>query len=150
MEVILYYTNADNSSLTKDLQLISTLQNVHPVDALNVAHPVFKIGSPSMESLLRANYAYVPDLHRYYFISPPTLGNNNINYVQFDVDPLMSFKEYLLKLPAVIDKTQDSDFYNLDYNDGSFVNQEGRFLEITKFSNGFDETATNILIVAGG
>lgn len=149
MRIDLYYTNSDNASLNKQLQSVAVLESVHPVSPVNVSHPAYKIGSAQRETVLRANYAYIADLHRYYYIEPVTLINNENYLLELSVDVLMSFKSNILMLPAIVEKSNE-DFANLDYNDGSFINQEGRFLEIIKFAGGFNETASNILTVAGG
>ena len=51
---------------------------------------------------------------------------------------------------AIVDKIQNPQLANKFFNDGSYVNQEGRFNEIKLFSKGFLENPVNIIITAGG
>lgn len=149
MNITLYYTSSDNSQMHKSLQQITTIE-AHPVDVINVAYPTFKIGSKERETLLNCNYAYIPELHRYYYIRPIGNYNNNNFILSLEVDVLMSFETHIKRLPAIISKCNNEDLINMNFNDGSFINQEGRFLETKIFPSGLLEKPHNILIVAGG
>lgn len=150
MNLQLYYTASDKSDMNKRISAITTLENVNPVDALNIIRPAFEIGSLDFETYVKnANYCYIPELSRYYFINEPMLINHGSIIIPMVVDVLMSFKESILTLPCIVDKIANVDVANLDYDDGSFINQEGRFTEIKVYPQGFPNTPSNILIVAG-
>lgn len=150
MQLILYYTSSDNKEVDKKITQVATFSNVHPVEPIDVEAPSFSLGSASFEQLKNCNYAYVPELHRYYYVLPATLTNHCTLTLSLMEDYLMSHKAGIRALQAIIDKTEDTDIANLNFNDGSFINQEGKFLEVKIFPTGFADTPSNILMVAGG
>lgn len=56
--------------------------------------------------VLEFNYAYIPQFHRYYFVSSIGTGANGLYVVSLSVDVLMSFKDYFLQLDAVIERNE--------------------------------------------
>lgn len=149
MTLNLYYTSSDAMEMNKKLTIQHTVTDVHPVDGIDVENPTIRLGNFVYDELKNCNYAYIPEYKRYYYVEPPTIGNNHNYYLQLHEDYLMSFAGSIKALPCIIDRVEDSSLANLNYNDGSFVNQEGCFLEVDVFNNGFSETPYNVLIVAG-
>lgn len=62
------------------------------------------------DAVLRCNYAYIPEFHRYYFVSNITIKNKTLYTLSLSCDELMSFKDYFLGLEALIDRNE------FDYN----------------------------------
>lgn len=98
MNITLYTNGSDDNAVNKQLAEIGTYdcQLKQPVDKVN---PEIKIGIAH----LGANYAYIPEMGRYYFLTPIT-QNNAITVYQGKSDPLMSFKNSVLNSPAVISR----------------------------------------------
>ena len=92
MEIRLYYNTSDNRCIRKnllnELSLSGTLR-----DSCNLIEPVINIQN---ESVIRYNYAYIPDFKRYYFIKKITSLRKGLWTIGFEVDPLMSFKGDIL------------------------------------------------------
>lgn len=149
MHIIFYNTSSDHNTINKSLSVVAEV-DANPVDPVDIISPNFKLGSISLESMKNANYAYIAEYHRYYYVSAPVTTNNKMFFVNMTVDPLMSFKNAIKNLKCIVDKIQAEGSYNLDYDDGSYINEAGRFLEIKVLPEGFNDTPTNILIVAGG
>ena len=117
MEIRLYYNTSDNRCIRKNLinglSLSGTLR-----DSCNLIEPVLNIQN---ESVIRYNYAYIPDFKRYYFIKKITSLRKGLWTIELEVDPLMSFKGDILALQVVVDK-QSSDSIGDEYiEDGSSV-----------------------------
>ena len=102
-------------------------------------------------NLTAYNYAKIDITGRYYFIESVEMLTGNMFRVILTVDVLMSFKEGIKSLNGVISRTQDIRYANLDYDDGSFINQNGTWKEIKEFGTpAFKTDPYNVLIVAGG
>lgn len=61
-------------------------------------------------SLYYANYVYIPDFNRYYYINDIIVVTNALIQINTDVDVLMSFKDDILTLDAFIGRNE----YNYD------------------------------------
>lgn len=98
MNITLYNTGSDPNEINKALSTIGTYACTlkAPVDEEN---PEIRINGTA----LNANYAYIPDMGRYYYLTPVTQNNAFVVY-QGKSDPLMSFKTGILASPAVISR----------------------------------------------
>lgn len=148
MTLELYYTPSDNEEVSKTLEHIITLSDVHPVDVQSIDEPVLSIGSIDYDVLSRCNYARIPEYNRFYYLGVPSVGSNKRYYLPFREDYLMTFKRSFLSLPAIIDKEETDN--NLYINDGTFIHGVKDYTRVYNYSVGFNDTPDNILICAGG
>jgi len=145
MNIILYYNSSDNRDLNKTLLNGFTLSGTLR-ESSSIIKPTIKMQA---SSILRYNYAYIPEFNRYYFITDVTTDRQNIQTVSFYVDPLMSFRGDINVLKAVIDKQylpSNGDEY---IDDGSLVTNNLMFNTVYNFPNGFNDNGEYILITAG-
>lgn len=105
MTAILYNNTSDSREINKNLTELATINITLYLDT-NVTNPVFKLKN----FLNNANYMYVPDLHRYYYINNYTLSTQCV-YLHCSVDVLMSYKTELLNTECLISRSET------DYND---------------------------------
>ena len=105
MTAILYNNVSDSREINKNLTELSTINITLYLDT-NVANPVFKIKN----FINNANYMYVPDLHRYYYINNYTLSNQCV-YLHCSVDVLTTYKTEILNSECLISRSEN------DYND---------------------------------
>lgn len=98
MNIILYNNGSDPNETNKSLTVIGTYDCIlkAPVDKVN---PELRINGTA----LNANYAYIPEMGRYYYLTPITQNNAFIVY-QGKSDVLMSFKTGLLGSQCVISR----------------------------------------------
>ena len=89
MEVILYKNRADNRQLNKSSKLskIKSL-NAHLKDDTSIIEPILVCSLLSHAKLRDANYLYIPDFGRYYFINNiccpiGTTGRKSVNMKKF-------------------------------------------------------------------
>ena len=105
MTAILYNNVSDSRKINKNLTELSTINITLYLDT-NVETPVFKVKN----FINNANYMYVPDLHRYYYINNYTLSNQCV-YLHCSVDVLATYKTEILNSECLISRSET------DYND---------------------------------
>lgn len=105
MTAILYNNLSDSRKINKNLTELSTINITLYLDT-NVETPVFKVKN----FINNANYMYVPDLHRYYYINNYTLSNQCV-YLHCTVDVLETYKTEILNSECLISRSEN------DYND---------------------------------
>lgn len=147
MEVRFYYNQSDDRVINK--RLIDDGKNIYtgvPRDEISIMNPIIRFES---DSILRYNYAYIPELQRYYSVVDRTAYRQGVWDVTFAVDVLMSFRADISDLYVVVDKqsmTENGDEY---IDDGSLVSENVMFQSIYEFPGGFNDTGEYILITAG-
>lgn len=149
MQVILYNNASDSEHVTKNITELTRLNDVHPVDVVDLMSPLIRIGSVSLDTLNNVNYAYIPDYGRYYYVDPPIASNNKVFALQLNVDVLMSFADEIKNLTAVIARQENN--YNLYLQDPEFkvyANTEKKTIKFSK--NPFTKSAQFLLTVSGG
>lgn len=105
MTAILYNNTSDIREFNRILTELSTINITLYLDT-NIANPVFKVKNYNNN----ANYMYVPDLHRYYYINNYTLSNQCV-YLHCSVDVLATYKTEILNNECFISRSEN------DYND---------------------------------
>ena len=105
MTAILYNNKSDNREVNKNITEIYTIDVTLYMDT-NLLKPVFRVKTFNNN----ANYIYVPNLGRYYYIDNYILSNQCV-YLHCSVDVLMSYKTELLNTECLISRSET------DYND---------------------------------
>lgn len=145
MEVQFYYNKSDDRVINKTLIAGDSFEG-QARDEVNIMTPVVRFTS---SEILRYNYAYIPELQRYYKISDINVYREGIYDVSFSVDVLMSFRGHILQLPVIVDK-QTMNINGDEYiDDGSLVMDNVMFTRCYNFPSGFNSTPEYILITAG-
>lgn len=148
MEVQFFYNASDDRVINKHLlttQEENTFTGV-PRDEVSVMNPIIRFES---DEILRYNYAYIPELQRYYSIVDRTAYRQGVWDVTFAVDVLMSFRSDISDLHVVVDKQSmvaNGDEY---IDDGSLVSENVMFQTVYEFPAGFNDHGEYILITAG-
>lgn len=145
MDVIFYYNLSDDRTINKNLVQPRTFEGVMR-DEVNVMSPVVRFENPG---ILRYNYAYIPELQRYYSVVERNCYREGIWDVSFEVDVLMSFRGDIMNMVAIVDKQSQVDVGDEYIDDGSLVTENVMFKTVYNFSNGFNDTGEYILITAG-
>lgn len=145
MEVIFYYNASDDRVINKNIMDPHTTEGV-PRDLVSVMNPVIRIED---DSVLRYNYAYIPQFQRYYSIVDRTAYRQGVWDVTFSVDVLMSFRGDISQLAVVVDKQSEEENGNEYIDDGSLVAENVMFQTVYNFLDGFNDSGEYILITAG-
>lgn len=147
MEVQFYYNQSDSRVINK--RLIEMGNNVFegvPRGDVSVMNPVIRFES---DGILRFNYAYIPELQRYYSVVDRTAFRDGVWDVTFAVDALMSFRGDIMNLSVVVDKQSMGSNGDEYIDDGSLVSENVMFQTLYEFPNGFNDNGEYILITAG-
>lgn len=145
MEVIFYYNGSDDRVINKNIIEGETFAG-EPVSEVSVMQPVIRFET---DGVLRYNYAYIPELQRYYSIVDRTAFREGIWDVSFSVDVLMSFRGDINQLAVVVDKQSMLENGDEYIDDSSLVAENVMFQTVYNFQNGFNDTGEFILITAG-
>lgn len=145
MEVIFYYNASDDRVINKTLvggeSFIGT-----PRDEVDVMTPVIRFEN---SEILRYNYAYIPELQRYYVVNSVNAYREGIWDVSFSVDVLMSFRGDIMTLSVIVDKQTMPENGDEYIDDGSLVTDNVMFTRLHQFESGFNDYPEYILITAG-
>lgn len=145
MDVIFYYNASDDRVINKTLVGGDTFTGV-PRDEFDIMNPIIRFEN---DEILRYNYAYIPDLQRYYKVESVNAFREGIWDVTMSVDVLMSFRGDIMALSVIVDK-QSMDENGDEYiDDGSLVTDNVMFTRVHSFSSGFNDYPEYILITAG-
>ena len=147
MDVKFYYNASDDRVINK--RLLEDENNVFqgvPRDEISVMNPIIRFEN---DGILRYNYAYIPELQRYYTIVDRTAYREGVWDVTFAVDVLMSFRTDISDLYVVVDKQSMLVNGNEYIDDGSLVSENVMFQSVYEFPAGFNDTGEYILITAG-
>ena len=86
-------------------------------------------------ALTDVNYAYIPDLHRYYFITNIESVGNKLWMVHMHCDVLKTYAQGILNCTGVIAR-QEND-WNLYLNDSAFKVYANPRVQVANFPNKF-------------
>ena len=136
MTVKFYKNKSDKMHMTKSIsQIGNNITNAVIKENVSVTDPVFTLKAYSGFNPATANYCYIDELNRYYYITDITILTPDVYLISCHVDVLMSFKSDILDNTAVIARQQNLHDYYL--NDGVFKTKAKSTFDIIKFPNGF-------------
>ena len=131
--------HSENNKLQKTYTEISYMDGEFK-DSFSLSNPVFVIQENygAFQWLLECDYAYIPSLGRYYFITDIVCLSKDLFEIHLRVDVLMSFKSLILSQYAMIDRCEDTNFINPLLKDDGIPIVNGSELDVrtcTFFSN---------------
>lgn len=145
MEVQFFYNASDARVINKRLLDGETFSG-QVRDEVDVMSPVVRFDNLGV---LHYNYAYIPELQRYYDVVNRTAFREGLWDVTFSVDVLMSFRGDISQLAVVVDKQSMLANGNEYIDDSSLVAENVMFQTVYNFTNGFNSTGEYVLITAG-
>lgn len=145
MQVVFYYNLSDARAINKNLVEGETFEG-QARDEVDAMSPVIRFDT---DQILKYNYAYIPELQRYYSVVNRTIFREGLWDVTFAVDVLMSFRNDILNTVAVVDKQSMLENGDQYIDDGSLVTDNLMFTTTTEYPDGFNSTPEYVLIVAG-
>jgi hypothetical protein len=132
-------------------ELIDTISGSWKSANVDVLKPEITIEATSNLTLAKilkqANYVYLADTDRYYYVTGMSAGSGNIISLSLEVDACMSWLAALKNEKVVVDRQEKS--WNTYLNDGFIRTYNNPYTVVKEFPTGF--TASRfILAVAGG
>jgi len=119
-------------------------------DNTSITNPVITIEKTSNPVSYAYNYMYISQFGRWYFIDDIVNIHNNIWEIHASCDVLFSFMNDIKSSYGVIDKYENQGTSNVYFDDGSFIMDARKDVQVMEFPNGLNETGSYILICAGG
>ena len=149
MNVTLYRTSDPREKVTKTLNLVLSVPNatVRSPDGISIMDPVITIASTS-SSLFTANYMYISQFSRYYFITSIKELRNGLIEIKAHCDVLMTYRSQIRTLKATIARQENE--FNLYLPDVAFKAYAYQKQQIKKFPNPLTGANNLVLVVAGG
>ena len=139
------YNNASNiNAINKSITLLSSLSGTLREES-SIIDPVITMEGIG-DFITTANYAYIPDFGRYYFITNIESVNTKLWRVSMHVDVLYTYASEILANDAIIERNENE--YDLKLNDGLFQTQQNPRIAQYPFPSGFN-TWNFVLAVAG-
>ena len=145
MTAILYNNQSEQIAVTKNIQELTTLSGTLR-DECSISDPVILFDGISEQITAGANYAFIQEFNRYYYITDITFVRNKLFRVSMHVDVLMSFSAQIREQTGVIARQENQ--WNLNLNDGVFKTYQNPIIKTKVFPTGFT-TQNFILAVAG-
>lgn len=108
MEATLYFNKSDNRYVLKDIEEIRTF-NVEILDDSSITDPVLKLSLPT--GYMNANYLWLKDLHRYYYINNITLSKGYA-ILTCHVDVLMTYAAEIRNESCIVRRNEALDRCN--------------------------------------
>lgn len=145
MNIGLYKNLSDKNHVDKNIeQLGIDIPGTLRSDC-SIINPVIQLEAITGIDIKHANYAYIPEFGRYYYINNITL-KNQLYELSMHVDVLMTYKYEIRANSAVISRQENK--YNLYLQDGVFKTESFPHMQIIQFEEGFTDYSF-ILSVAG-
>ena len=102
MNIVLYNNKSDSRVINKSIEKITEI-SVILKSAQNIMSPEIMLQTKTLP--IEANYCYISDFGRYYYINAQRLDNGNVSKIELTVDVLMSFKSMILSSTVVAERT---------------------------------------------
>lgn len=101
----LYISNSEKNKVDKNLTLLEEKVNCIYKDDTNVLHPTILL--EFSEQTKNANYIYLSDKNRYYFITNKKMTNGGKIALELEVDVLTSFKTEIRNIEATVTRNEN-------------------------------------------
>lgn len=98
----MYRNKSEPNKVVKEIDFVVGL-NGELKESTSIINPTIKI---AYDGVVDFNYCYIPEFQRYYFITDIVSARRGIWSLEMRVDVLMSFKEEIRQLTAVIERNE--------------------------------------------
>lgn len=143
--IVFYLNDSEPNRLNKSLTEITTVTGSLKENA-SIINPDIMVYA-TIPTIAGANYVYIADFGRYYYITDIISITNTLTRVTLKVDVLMSFKDEILLNRGIIQKSENN--WNLYLNDGSLRTYQYKSVETIKFPTGFPTGTDLVMAIAG-
>lgn len=146
MTITFYNNESDSILVDKKITSISSLSNAKIINETDIVNPSIIVSRNFYDSIiLKANYLYIDNLKRYYFINNISFAESMI-VIDCTVDVLMSFKNEIRNLNCTVSRNEN--LKNGYLNDENYNIQAYKQVVCKMFPNGINNDSI-ILMTAG-
>ena len=155
MRATFFKNYSDNNVVSKHLEHLTygddNIVELKITKDCSFTKPILSLGSANFD-FSNCNYLYFDTFNRYYYIEDIEISNNGMIYLHCRVDPLMSFRIYLMNLYTTIERQESVGLCNPYIEDTNVVARIDRqYVKKQIGSVGGNATGTHIcLTVTGG
>ena len=144
MNVTLYKNTSEKAKVGKTLTSASTHTGTLR-EGCEVVNPSIILEGDNLSDF---NYMYIPEFHRYYFITGITSIKKGLWQIDGHCDVLESYKEQIKTQKAVVERQEQN--YNLYLNDPEWKVYTNKQVLTREFPAGFLDSGNYFLTVVGG
>lgn len=142
MEITFYNNASEPNKVDKDLTAVGT-RNCKLREATSILFPQIEVES---ETPITANYAYIPDFNRYYFVKETHNVQRRIWVYDLAVDVLTTYKTPLKECQATLDRQEFQ--YNLYLPDDKWDAEADTFTITNRIGTGAFDNGNIVLLLA--
>lgn len=146
MNIQIQQTTSEKNRIGKSISTLYTASGALR-EGTSIINPVIRISGANIPSLKNANYMYIPDFNRYYFITDIKSIRNGLIEISGHVDVLQTYAGQIKNNTAIIKRNANS--WNLYIEDGLFKTYANPHIFTKLFPSGFKDPSF-VLSVAGG
>ena len=146
MTIQIQQTTSEKNKIGKSISNLYTASGTLR-EGTSIINPVIRISGANIPTLKNANYMYIPDFNRYYFITDIKTIWNGLIEISGHVDVLQTYAGQIRNNTAIIKRNANS--WNLYIEDGLFKTYANPHIFTKEFPSGFKEPSF-VLSVAGG
>lgn len=138
------YNNEPMNKITKNPEVKFTLTG-DLKDESSIVDPEILV---EYENPITANYAYIAEFNRYYYIRDITCVRDHIWRIKMHCDVLKTFSEGILSSPCIVSKS--SSRFNLYLNDSDYKCLQCDVVMSQSFPLGFDISGSHYVLTCLG
>lgn len=148
MTITFYRITDDKKQVSKTLNSTTKIK-----DSTGVIKTDCSVMEPRLEMeydppLITANYMYIPDFGRYYFIDRIDTGAQRL-FIQGHIDVLQTYSEQIRDLYCIVARQEDENKSNLYLNDEIWKNLQIRQAVPLAFPKSFDKDGSFVFVTGG-
>lgn len=145
MQFSLYINLSDNNQVDKELTSeVAFTGNI--IEESSIVNPVFLIQAQNLSVF---NYMYCVDFKRFYYITDIESVRTNLWRVSCAIDVLMTYRESIRNVRAIIASQESYAVGNSFLDDGTFVADNRVSTEVVNFPSGFSTQGVYVLTTIG-
>lgn len=146
MTITFYNNESDEILVDKKITSISSINNAKIINETDIVNPSIIVSRNFYDSIiLKANYLYIDNLDRYYYINNISFAESMI-MIDCTVDVLMSYKKQIRNLTCTV--TRNENLKNGYLNDDNYNIQAYKQVVCKMFPNAINNDSI-ILMTAG-
>lgn len=144
MQVILFRNNSENNKIGKSLTQLTSVDGTLR-ERTSILNPTIELND---NNVINANYAYIPDFKRFYFITDIESVKRELWGVSMKVDVLETYKQQIYNNGGVIERQEN--IYNLYLKDDNLKFTSDTFTLTKEFPNNNNFNYDNYILMTNG